>query len=101
MAMAGALPTERDRAEMQRMVSEKTAAFSASWIAMASSALLAQQRLAGLWFAAWSTPFSRPGAARFASAWQGAMLDMLSRGVAPVQRTAVANSKRLARRSHR
>lgn len=107
MAAAGPAPGPRDRREFQRMSHEKVAAFWESWAAMARQTLATQQRTllsmqAALWRACW-TPFAapRPGtllgasAAQWQQRWQGAALDVLAHGLAPVHRRAVANSKRL------
>jgi hypothetical protein len=45
MALAGPTLSERDRAEFRLMGAEKTAAFAASWNAMALQAFRAQQAL--------------------------------------------------------
>jgi len=95
MAAHGAQPNARERAEMQRMVSEKMGAFTNAWIAMGSQALSAQQSIATAWLRACMTPWSTGGAQRLSSAMQGAALDMAAGGIAPIRRTAVANAKRL------
>ena len=99
MVMAGALPSERDRAEFQRMVDEKHEAFAQSWAAMSAHALKANQALINT---AWRTlcyPWlgggATPGA--MASQMQAAGLGVIHKGLAPVHRTAVANARRLAR----
>jgi len=88
MALAGASPSARDRKEFRRMGTEKIAAASEAWNAMALEAFLANQRLAlsfmrSFWFP--STQLSN------------AALDILGKGMAPVRRRAVANAKRLGR----
>jgi len=50
----------------------------------------------------WPTAAARRGAApqtlaQTAGAWQNAALDILSQGIRPVHRRAVANAKRLSR----
>jgi hypothetical protein len=96
MARAGAHPSRADQREFHRMGAEKVAAFGESWQAMAMQMVKVQQaftlsmlrnwRLEGAAAKAWS-----PGA----STWQGAALDVLGKGLAPVRRRAVANAKRL------
>ncbi|MBC5768563.1 hypothetical protein [Ramlibacter albus] len=83
MAEHGNQPDARDRAEMMRMGSEKVAAFSQAWMAMWMQWWLAPlQFLQGNWVQAGSR----------------AMTALLSAGIAPVHRTAVANARRLGRR---
>jgi len=99
MAMAGPSPSERDRKEFKLMVAEKNTAFSQSWQAMATQAMLANQTLAlAMLRTAW-TPASwgKPAATKLASQAQGAALGILNKGLSPVHRKAVANAKRLAR----
>lgn len=93
----------RDQAEHERMGREKVDAFAESWQAMGMQALGAQWQFAsalmGLWNpASWSTPsraLRQTGLA--GERMQSAALQVLSKGVAPVRRRAVANAKRLAR----
>ncbi|GAB3743811.1 hypothetical protein [Lysobacter olei] len=88
MAVAGTLPTGRDHAEFVRMGTEKMHAFYQSWSAM--------------WMAAWMAPFelakatTLAPASAFALASRSAM-GVMSAGLAPVHRKAVANAKRLSR----
>jgi len=96
MAAHGAYPDARERAEMQRMVSEKARASMNAWIAMGTQALAAQQSIAAAWMRACLWPWSAAGSQRVAAAMQGAALDVVASGLAPIRRTAVANSKRLA-----
>lgn len=102
MARSGPLPGAADRREFERMGAEKVAAFWESWTAMALQSWNTQQSvLASLQAAWWRTlwfPFARPGRAAFGPSpaqWHGHTLDVLARGLAPVHRRAVANSKRL------
>lgn len=84
MALAGPVPSARDRREFHGMMQEKVHAFWQSWFAMGWAVLAATQKawLAGL---------------------QGArvpLLDtqaVLAHGLAPVHRKATANARRLAR----
>ena len=99
LAMAGSTPSARDRREFERMVSEKTAAFAQSWQAMAMQAVLAQQTLALSMLRTVGSPMAwgSPAAAALASQAQAAALGILSSGMKPVHRKAVANAKRLGR----
>ncbi len=92
MLLAGGSPSARDRAELRRMGTEKIAAASEAWNAMALEAFRANQKLAfsfmrSFWFP--STQLSN------------AALDILGKGMAPVRRRAVANAKRLGRSKRR
>ena len=91
MAAAGTTPSARDRREFAGMVLEKQTAFAQGWMAMWVEAALAQQRflLACLSGTPWSAAQARAGAD-----WER----VLSRGLAPVRRKAVANARRLSRR---
>lgn len=103
MVMAGSSPSERDRKEFKLMVAEKNTAFSQSWQAMATQAMLANQTLAlAMLRTAW-TPASwgKPAATKLANQAQGAALGILNKGLSPVHRKAVANAKRLARKKLR
>ena len=102
LAAAGPQPGKADRREFHRMGAEKVAAFWESWAAMALQGWTVQQRtlanLQAAWWRTWWTPLARPGAGAFgpsAAQSQRHGLDVLSRGLAPVHRRAVANSKRL------
>jgi hypothetical protein len=100
MAVAGPTPSARDRKEFQRMGAEKTAAFGESWNAMTLQALRANQALAASFLRAfWSPSWLKgwPSASEVAAQVQNATLGVLSKGMAPVHRKAVANAKRLAR----
>lgn len=70
-------PSARDRAELQRMVTEKALAFQQAWVAMASETMRLQYRVA--------------------QSWWDATLSVLDKGFAPVQRRAIRNARRLAR----
>ncbi|MCY7353745.1 MAG: hypothetical protein LH470_01425 [Lysobacter sp.] len=106
--MAGHTPGARDSREFQAMGGEKLAAFSESWQAMASQAIISQIQLATTLTqmafkqsSLWWTPF---GASRGMSTadmtqlghqMQSAALQIASKGMAPVRKRAVANAKRL------
>ena len=84
MALAGPVPSARDRREFQAMGQEKVHAFCQSWFAMGWAATQMSQR-------GWMALL------------QGARVPMmdanvvLARGLAPVHRKATANARRLAR----
>ncbi len=101
MALAGATPNARDQAEFKLMSDEKMAAFQESWMAMSAQALRAQQQMAMRFWQSAMFPWMNG----FKLAWptqqalQSAMVGVASKGLAPVHRRAVANSKRLGRGS--
>lgn len=98
MAAHGAQPSERDRAEMLLMGSEKVQAFCESWIAMWGAAASAQwawgSALAQVSTAALQGKSPPPSALRAA---QAATHRVLAAGLKPVHGKAVANARRLAR----
>lgn len=73
-----------DQAELFRMGSEKLFAFNEAWMAMATQAVLENQKLALSFMQPWSP-------------W-GACMGILGKGIAPYRRRAVANARRLRRR---
>jgi hypothetical protein len=80
-----------DQRELARMGVEKMIAFNQSWNAMAMEAFLANQRLAlSMMQSAWN-PW----------AFTEAAAGILSKGMTPVRRRAVANAKRLGRTRRR
>lgn len=99
MAASGANLTARDRREFQRMGAEKITAFGESWNAMAWQMLRANQALTLSLMRAWQNPGfgDWPMFARFTPQVQSAALGVLSQGMAPVHRRAVANAKRLGK----
>lgn len=100
LAMAGIHPKPGDRAEFRRMGAEKVAAWQESWLAMWQQAwVLQQQVLSAMVQAAWS-PWSgeRPSPARVHRQLSESTADIVSKGLAPVHRRAVANARRLSRR---
>jgi hypothetical protein len=96
LSLAGASPSPRDRAEFQRMSTEKVSAFYESWNAMLAATYRANLDFT-MSFLAWPTSWAGWNRTVRASA-QRAALDVLASGVAPVHRRAVANAKRLRRR---
>ena len=99
MAIAGPVPSARDRKEFKRMVAEKASAFGEAWNGMALQAMLAYQALVASWLRALWVPSldRRRSAAAVAAELQRAALGVLGKGMAPVHRKAVANAKRLSR----
>jgi hypothetical protein len=97
MAAAGTSPSARDRAEFHRMGIEKIAAASEAWTAMATQAVLENQKIAlnfmqSLWF-----PWMRATPKSFSRQLHRAGANILGEGMAPVRRRAVANARRLRR----
>lgn len=96
MALAGPMPSARDRAEFQRMGLEKLAAFFESWQAMSWQLWQIQlgmlASLMRLWQPGWPGPQALSG-----SFLQEAVAGVLGAGLAPVHRRASANARRLAR----
>lgn len=93
MALAGPHLSRRDRREFQNMFLEKQVAFGQAWNAMALEAMRANQALLG----ALLRSFWQPSPARVAAQMRRASLGVLSKGLAPVHRKAMANARRLAR----
>jgi len=101
MALAGRSPSARDRREFQQMGTEKMAAFFESWNAMAIHALRANGEVAASfwrsWWAFWLSGTLSPWRPQF----HDRVFGVLSQGIGPVHRRALANAKRLARTSLR
>lgn len=99
MAIAGPSLSERDWKEFQRMGTEKTSAFIESWNAMAMQALRANQVLAASILHSFWLPLMKGGLPtnEVSAKLYSSALGVLSKGMAPVHRTALANAKRLAR----
>ena len=99
MAAAGASPSARDRAEFQRMGTEKLAAMNEAWAAMAAETFRANQEIALSYMQSLWLPWIRPTSAFNKASRQmtRAGLDILGAGLAPSRRRAVANAKRLGR----
>jgi len=98
MWLAGGTPSRRDRAEFNRMSTEKVAAFYESWNAMFLEMYRASLQLAlsSIWWP-WSPAPSRKTSARLSAHAGRAVTAMLGAGIAPIRRRAVANAKRLRR----
>jgi hypothetical protein len=99
MVLAGPTLSARDRKEFHLMFAEKMAGFGEAWSAMVLQTIRANQTVAVALFRAFWVPSLRRRASTTAVAaqLQGAALDILGKGLAPVHRKAVANAKRLAR----
>lgn len=98
MAIAGASPSPRDRREFELMSAEKNDAFHESWTAMTTQALNVHQAMLASLLRSFGAPLAEvPSAGAVAMHWGDGAFGVLSRGVAPVHRRAVANAKRLAR----
>jgi hypothetical protein len=99
MASAGATLSASDQREFWRMGYEKVLAFNQSWWAMCAEAVRINQQMAlsmvqAFWFP-WMRPL--PGFRSGAAQLHRAAMDVASKGVAPIQRAATANAKRLSR----
>jgi len=99
MALGAHDPSPADRAEMQRMVTEKILAASQSWMAMCMSWWLMPLRLAPAWARSFGGDARSRGRLRAAAGRASA--DLLTAGVVPVRRAVVANANRLARERQR
>lgn len=99
MALAGPSPSERDRREFSKMISEKQAAFSQAWMAMANEAFRANQSIAASLFGSFMfpRPMSRSSTAGITRTIHDATHSIMDKGLAPIHRTAVANAKRLGK----
>jgi hypothetical protein len=95
LALAGPSPSARDRDEFRKMGDEKIAAFYESWNAMFTEMYRASLRF---WFSPphWS-PTPGTTARHAAKHLERTALAVLTKGIAPVHRRAVANARRLAR----
>jgi len=89
--MVSANPSASDRREMNRMVTEKTAAMSEAWWAMSMQAMRVNLAFSSDFL---RSPFAPVSAARA----NAAIVSVFGAGLAPVHRRAVANARRLARR---
>ena len=90
MAFAGPTISARDRKEFTGMVVEKHAAVAQAWTAMFAEGVRLQQQLALSLFTG-ATPRQHAALANNAAS------RIVSTGLAPFHRKAVANAKRLAR----
>ena len=99
MALAGATPSQGDRREFNKMVSEKQAAFSQAWIAMTAETFRVNQSIAASLFGNFLFPFAgtQSSGTILSRKMQSAAGSIIGKGLAPIHRTAVANAKRLAK----
>ena len=99
MALADRTPSMRDQREFTRMGAEKVAALHESWNAMFREAMQIQQGIAtSIWRSYWSSWLNATSSAVLPKIdLPHATLRVLSRGMTPVHRRAVANAKRLSR----
>jgi hypothetical protein len=102
MALAGPVPSARDRREFSRMSAEKVTAFYESWNAMFAQGLRIQQEmwsasLRDMWFPWQARTFSPT---RQMLELQSATSRILEKGMLPVRNRTVANARRLGR-THR
>jgi hypothetical protein len=99
MALAGPVPSQRDRKEFRGMVAEKHDAFLESWVAINTQALVAQQAmLASFWRRLLTPPWlakTVPG--QTAAQLHRAGAKIVAEGIEPLRRKAVANAKRLSK----
>jgi hypothetical protein len=95
MASAGATPSASDHEEFRLMGSEKIAAASEAWMAMASQTLVENQKLALGFVQSFWLPGRRAGPKAIQRHMNQAALRILGKGMTPVHRRAVANARRL------
>ena len=89
MALAGPMPSARDRREFSGMALEKQVVFAQSWLAMCEEAWRQQLQFA------LSLMVGLPATWRHATLAPAAFDRIATRGLAPIHRKAVANAKRL------
>lgn len=100
MANTGTELSARDQAEFTRMSSEKVVAFYQSWMAMWTAAFAVQYELARTFSSAVMAVATggQAGAMSTVTATSNAAAKVISAGLGPVHKKAVANAKRLSRR---
>lgn len=102
MMLAGKEPSRRDRAEFDRMSSEKVAAFYESWNAMFAQMARSNMQLmfSPMWWG-WPAPGRLPNQPnhlyQLAAHTRRATSATIAAGLGPVYRTAVSNASRLRR----
>jgi hypothetical protein len=101
IAGAGSHPSARDWSEFYLMSAEKVAAFTESWNAILWELFRANLALtASLGPSFWlRSPFATRWSRATRRHFERTALAVLAKGVAPVHRRAVANMRRLGRRS--
>ena len=92
------LPSTRDRAELQRMVEEKVAAFHESWMAMLLELYRANVDWATRWPVWWLAVASGRMPRALSTHGQRTAIGVFGRGLAPIHRRATANARRLGGR---
>jgi hypothetical protein len=99
MALAGRPASLRDQHEFSRTGAEKVAAFYESWNAMFSQSIQIQQDIAAsIWRSFWLCWLNTTSSSVLPKIdLPYATLRVLSKGMAPMHRRAVANAKRLSR----
>jgi hypothetical protein len=100
MVAAGPVPSARDQQEFQRMGDEKIVAFQQSWMAMWVQAWQIQVEMLRAFTVAGAQALARGEVAAWVPLLDSASVGatrMLTAGLAPVHRSAVANSRRLAK----
>jgi hypothetical protein len=98
MILAGAHPSDKDRAEFELMSAEKLSAFYESWAALGKQTYLAQQEMAMAWVDTFTQiPAHHWPGTQLINAAQSATLGVLGAGLAPVHSRAVNNARRLSR----
>jgi len=102
MAFAGPSPSARDKKEFTGMVEEKHKAFTESWLEMSAHAVQANQAMAMSFIEAmvWPKGGYVKASQQLSEQMQDAGVEMLSKGLAPVHKKVVSNSKRLAKTKH-
>jgi hypothetical protein len=103
MMSAGARTSAPDRREFQRMRTEKTAAFTESWVAMYLAAFRINQEIALSMLRLWWNPWlaGAPSSLQYLKRMQNATVDIATKGIAPIRKRAVANARRLKRSGRR
>ena len=101
LAVAGPLPSARDREEFQLMGTEKIVAFTEAWFATSVAMWQANLALGSSMLYMMAVPGSAGSYLWPSRQWQSAMIEALDRGFAPIHRTATANARRLARANQR
>lgn len=100
MAQVGTSHSVRDRKEFYRMSTEKIAAFNESWNAMAFQAVRANQQMVmsfmqSFWFP-WGSAKSSTKSTSLRKLTNAAQ-SILEKGLVPIHRRVISNSKRLRR----
>lgn len=99
MALAGANPGNRDKKEFHGMITEKYVGFTKAWFAMGVATIRANLVISGFMVTGFFNPFSRNKFSVFALAGkvQEESMNVLNKGLTPLHKKVVSNSKRLAK----